>query len=57
MIFAEWNTAWTLIYKPVTEADINAIEIEPVMHDLFVVILGLLKVKFRKHYDIFGSHR
>ena len=46
MIFAEWNTAWSLLYKPITELDRNNLKFGDERDSIFYVIRGLLNVSF-----------
>ena len=43
-IFFDWSSSWTVMYKPVTDADINNLKLPPVFSKLREIIYDLLKV-------------
>ena len=44
MLFAKWDTAWELKYKPCTEQDVNTLLLHSVIHNLYPIIRSLLQV-------------
>ena len=46
MIFTEWNTAWNLLFKPISELDRTNLNFGRERNSLFDVIRGLLNVTF-----------
>ena len=46
MIFTEWNTAWDLLFKPISDLDRANLNFDQKRDSLFGVIRGLLNVSF-----------
>jgi len=44
-LFSTWQGAWNALYQPIPKDVIQSIQIEPVQHDIFLIISNLIKIE------------